>query len=487
MALSLNFHNPSCSIALLFVELWNEAGKWSPAQRATAEKPNLGFITDISKALEQPNAQAVLQDLKAFLATHAAGSRKGRVLAVMHAIDQIFYRIHPRALLVSASVASRPNIPEWLRDLRDKRYLSGGYGGNKGFRLVPRGPLARRPRDESASNADSLADRFAALAVVPHRFLQENRPIKILHRLIGLDALRGVMPASDPGRETVAFIPVAERATDLVWDVRTLSGKEFVNFKMASTVEPAAQIIKALSQAGFVDIAMAPEFVMSGEQADKLSSALSQLGSKSPRLLIAGSGPTQETEEGQSWNEARTLNSYGTELWRQRKIWPAAITGDRAAQYGISSSDTALIFEDTAAGDEIVIVDVDSLGRCVILVCQDIQSYPLSEDLIRQFQPDWVFTPVLDPGVAVGRWVHQRTFSLSAVSQARFLVASSIALAKILDPKNEPACGLAVGPLASISPDEGRIYAEAKIVDGSSPGYVIIRWREGKWKSTTVS
>jgi hypothetical protein len=128
------------------------------------------------------------------------------------------------------------------------------------------------------------------------------------------------------------------------------------------------------------------------------------------------------------------------------------------------------------------------LGRCVILICQDIEARPLAEDLIRHFQPDWVFMPILDPGITVGRWAHQRTFSLSAVSQARFLVACSTTMVRWPDNcSDEPACGLAVGPKETTPPDQGRLHTLVSIVAGSSPGYATVTWGSGLWEKTTLS
>jgi len=483
------------SPARLFINLWRHAGAWSPEQRLLELDPQI--IAKAENALERPTAQDVFDSLNRLLGTHAPGADappdkdgRGKILAIMQAIDGMFFRIHPRARLVATSAAPRPNLPNWLRELRDNRSLSGDYGDDGDYRLIPRGPLLRSQRDKNASNAESFADRFAALTVVPHRLLHENRPIKISQRVIGADMARGVIPSRNSGEEIVAFIPIAEQANDFVISELPLSGQKFVDFRIDSTVDAADRLISALHQVDYADITITPEFVMPEEQADKLpNSLLHSFKSQPSRIIIAGSGPTQSTHEDLPWNEARIFNGVGKELWRQRKIWPAGLKENRAIECKLSSPGKhGLIMEYNAAGNEIVIVDADGLGRCVVLICQDLESLPLSEELLRQFQPDWVFTPVLDRDIKTGGWVHQRAFNLSALSQARFLVANSTTLARRAGSTDEPACGLAVGPKPRTDQDGGRRYNLVSIADKSSPGYAIITWCSNtEWKETTIS
>jgi hypothetical protein len=485
------FSPPSPSPASLFIELWHRAGAWTPTHRATASKPSPLIIDAVRGALKQPDTKGAHDALARLLTSNGSNDadERGRILTVMREIDKVFLTIHPRMPVVPPSAGRRPSIPTWLRDLRSQRNSSGDYGQDADHRLVPRGPLVRGARDEAASNADSLADLFAALAVVPVRFHQEYRPITVAHRVLPAGAARGVVRSPTPGSEVVAFIPVAERHADLIATEREIFGRKFVDFQPGPEMNAAERVIGALVQAGKVDIAMAPELVMPEDHADRLADALLSGVAASPRVIIAGSGPTRDRDEEQSWNEARVLNGRGAELWRQRKMWPAALKQARALECKLSDpGPTGQILEDTAAGGEVVIVDIDGLGRCVILICQDIEARPLAEDLIRHFQPDWVFMPILDPGIAVGRWAHQRTFSLSAVSQARFLVACSTTMALWQDDSTkEPACGLAVGPKETLPREQNRLHALVSIVAGSSPGYATITWGSGLWENTTLT
>jgi hypothetical protein len=484
------------SPAQLFIDLWKKAERWRPDQRTTAPRPDASFIDSANQALEQPTAQAAYDALQALLAHKTPTQEKhGRILAVMQAIDRMFIRIHPRAPVVATAAGPRPRIPEWLGELRDIRSMTGDYGKTKTHRLIARGPLLRASRVEAASGGDSLADRYAALAVVPTTLPHEGRPIRIRHRCIAIDAGRGVACGHRPGEETVAFIPVAELSDDLESAVGTFNGRSYADYRIHPGIDPAERILQALDAANAVepvDIAIGPEFVVSEAHADSLQARL-----PSPkrlfRLIVAGSGPTRTVDAatGMAWNEARILNGSGAELWRQRKIWPSQLTHSRAVEYQlpVDPNTGGPVWERNAAGVEVVIADADGLGRCVVLICQDIQCLPFTEDLLRQFQPDWVFTPVLDPGVEAGRWAHQRAFALSGLSNTRFLVASSLSLAKRLKLASEPACGLAVGSKTSADADKGRLCAAVKSSPGVSPACAMLTWRSGapEWKESTLS
>jgi hypothetical protein len=148
------------------------------------------------------------------------------------------------------------------------------------------------------------------------------------------------------------------------------------------------------------------------------------------RLLVAGTANTNERDvANQPWNEAVVANQYGVELWRQKKLWPSEITPERAAEFGITETDGVGNFhEDVASGAQVDVVDIDSLGRCVILICQDITSADLALPLITDVQPDWVFVPIMDRGFAEKSWFSDIGQSLCTHSQTRIVGVCSTAL-----------------------------------------------------------
>ncbi|WP_139812054.1 hypothetical protein [Ensifer aridi] len=488
--LSGDSRNPSA----LFIALWQAAEKWTPSERACAIKPNTDFERQIERALalsEAEHAYIALAECLGVSTGREAGYR-GQVLAMMQAIDRCYYSVHPRNVGLVPSAGKRVRLPEWLLEARELREVTGSYWRTDDVWLVARGPLCRPSRHPVAANADTLADRFAALGVVASCLRQEGREISVKQKFVAVDAARGIQASRDVGRERVIFVPVAEDADDISKTEVRRGENSFVDFRVSTGIDPAKRIVDALSCAGTVDILLAPELVMSEEDADRLVQKLNE-GFNAPRILVSGSGPTRATKDGQAFNEARVLNSFGAELVRQRKIWPAGITRELAISYGLSDPGEGQIFEDIASGEEIIVMDADGLGRCVILICQDLQSRPLADELIRMYQPDWVFIPVMDYGVAVGRWAHRRTSELSSLSQARFIVASSLTLARWLSMSPSPACGMAVGPSVpaptdgSAPDDAERVLAFAYIDPSVKPGFSVLTWRSGNWSKTEVS
>lgn len=476
------------SPADLFLQLVDQAEAMSSRQRQTATK-NEDFKSKIAKALQINSGQEAVDAIKNLIQKESVKAlpidKNGCILSAMQAIDECFFYIHPRAQFVPAK---KPQIPSWLRDLRDNRFLSGAYASNDNYRLVARGPLLRRDRDEIASNAENFMDRFAALSIVKHGLMLNTRTIKIQHIVIGLSAADGVVGSKNPGHEEIIFIPIAEKKIDLVLTQRDVSGQGYVDYRLNSALDAANIIHSTLCMAGGVDIAFAPELVTTEASADSLALMLGNRA-VSTRLIIAGSGHTNTLSvDNVAWNEACILNGKGAELWRQRKLWPAGLTADQAEKYYLDKPTSELLMEDNAEGDMLVVADVDGLGRCVVLICQDIEAQPLSNELVRQFQPDWVFIPVLDPGVLPGRWAHARAFNLSDSSNARFMVSSSLALADLLVPPVVVSCGMAVGPKAANvdDGDAGRVFKEVSVEPGSSPAFARLIWRSAGWQQTKV-
>lgn len=471
--------------ANIFIEFWQLANAMTGFQRQTAEIADNDLNRTIAAALMQDNAQDVATSLTQIHAGHSrlAIDTNGCILSIMRAIDELFYHIHPRAQFIPSA---RPKMPRWLREMRGRRTSFGHYAQNADWRLVTRGPLVRRDRDETASNAECLADYFSALAVVPHTVIHNQKKLAIQHTVISTGTAQGVRAAKNAGAEKVVFIPVAEEADHLLISEREVNAQKYADFRLAPPLNAAETIIKALNACEAADIALAPEFVVTEEHADELAAQLHSV-STPPRLLLAGSGQTiSRNSDDLPWNEARMLNTIGCELWRQRKIWPAGSAASTAKNYGMQDPGDKLNMEDTAEGDCIVIADIDGLGRCVVFICQDCKLSPAALQIIENYQPDWVFVPILDAGINMGRWAHQQGFALSENSLARFMIVSSTALAKLAYPNEERACALALGPKAPTEHDKGRMLCEVHIEAGSNPGYGTLHWRHGDWQQSIL-
>ncbi|RMN30499.1 hypothetical protein ALQ61_02401 [Pseudomonas coronafaciens pv. zizaniae] len=467
----------------LFMECWEAGRRLSGAVVTNIMLPDNVFKDSVDEALLSEDADESYTKLKSLWADDGTGAAKGRMLIIARAIDSFFNLIHPRALY-SAKTWEPISLAHWMREMKSQRQGTGVYARAGKYLLIPKGPLTRDRRDEFASSAYSFSDQFEFLAVVPTQLLNDTMPITVDVITMAQDWSKGVGPANSRGDETVAFVPVAQLSEHLHIAERTHNGQHFADFSLAAPLD-AAEILKSqIDDVGFADIVFAPELVVDEGAADRLQK-LMRNGARQTRIIVAGSGATVEQQDGMSWNEARVMNGRGTELWRQRKVWQAGLDKTRAKALGLTTIPaTGLVMEDNHAGSKIIVADIDGFGRCVVLICQDLQANPLASELIRCYQPDWVFVPILDSGAGVARWAHQRAYELSAISPARFLVASSTSMADMLSAGDVP-CGLAVGPKNAIGPDAGRMLCTVR-AHKLPHGHGILVWRSEGWMKTIM-
>ncbi|MET4691224.1 hypothetical protein [Sinorhizobium fredii] len=214
----LDFAGSSAGPSSLFVALWDVAKDWDPSARASARPPGPRFAADIEGALLSDSIADVRDALRDTLKISVLdqASYRGQILAVMKAIDRAFYTIHPRVASLAPSTGVVSKVPEWLKEAREWRQVFGVYHEDEASRLIARGPLCRPSRHPTSANADTLADRFAALEVVPRSLNQSGRLVSISHKFLPVDAARGIEAAANVGHESVAFFPVAENAADIV-------------------------------------------------------------------------------------------------------------------------------------------------------------------------------------------------------------------------------------------------------------------------------
>lgn len=475
----------------LFAYLWLrvEESKY----RARAKRPDEAIKAAAQAALACDDAEECFDGLAALIPTEDSDALEpfvsiGRILWTMDWIDTEFYKIHPRAVVLSASLASGFSLPSWLENLVDARIINGVYHDTGSHRVIPHGPLRRKSRDQEDIHAEGLAERFSSLAVVPSFLRLRERPITLSHRVVGFSSVRGVTPGNGPHREIAAFIPIAEDEGDLVLTPKHEESQGFIDFQMHPSINAAERLVAALKVSGDLDIAIASELVMREDHADEIPTRLAAEPDINCRLIVAGSGQTRGTDYGSPWNEAQIFNGLGTPLWRQRKIWPARIDQPTAARYLVSEPGPSPHLEEaTASGDQIEVVDIDSFGRCVVLICQDFEATPLTPELIRHLQPDWIFVPILDNGIDIGRWVHQRAFALSGESSARFLISCSTTLAALSKKSGVIYCGLAIGARDRSDDQEGRLACACEVSPGKSPGHAVLNWATAPWKKTLLS
>lgn len=477
------------SPAETFIRMWMEARHWSPMRRArsAADPAKRGLVERIIGQEDGDEVSLNLMDLVEQERARSGESPVGLILATLKALDEKFYAVHPRVGRVPVALAARPSLPDWLDAAVADRVMQGYYARLDGFILLPRGPLHRPAALPSSRSAESMRDRYRALAVAKDVSAQEHRPIRIDVAFIGQAAMHGVVSPTVLGEEAIAFVPVAVAQDDLERTARDDGDERFVAVGPAAGFDPASILIQAIRQTGEADIVIAPEFAIPTVASESLSRKL-KASPVQAKLIVAGSGNTVPDANGHVWNEARVYNHRGVEVWRQQKIWPAGILEGRALDYGLGRPGaTGLVFEDTDADDTCRVVDIEGFGRAVVLICQDLQSYPLASDLMTQYEPDWVFTPILDNGVKIGRWMHQRAYDLSKLGQSRFVVSSSTSMRfwGSGPPADMPSVGLAVGPAEPAGTETPRAVVEAALALPTDH-VVKVTWGHGRWLQTSL-
>ncbi len=464
-----------------FLELWRTANGWSHMDRSEAFTADKNLNTELKHILWQDDELKVVDDLK-----HISQERSSTdalkisfVLTCMKCIDEIFSHIHPRFLSQAGHTILKK--PMWLNQYQIHRLEKGYFAKDQKSYLIARGPLLRSNRSENAFNAESLADRFSALSVTNRQFEKDANFINIEINVISTEAVHGVPLGNRAGKEHIVCVAIAEDSDDICTNSCQRGDSGFISYEISPDVNSAQRMFEAIRQTDKLDIAVAPELVMPHADAEKLASMLSS-SSMDCRMIIAGSGNSPSEDGKPPWNESNILNASGMCLWKQRKIWPANISAEQAKQMGFCDDPTAaLYYEDNSDDKTLIIADIDSLGRCLVLICQDLKETIISE-LIRQYQPDWVFVPILDHGIDPGRW-HQRTIQpLSELSQARFLVSSCMTLARRKCPDDPPNIGMLHGPFLPEAGEIERGIAFVKSQSSDSPHFVAFRWDEIKWQ-----
>jgi hypothetical protein len=442
----------------------------------------------LEKALRLDDDADVVSKIEGILTTFGDGPQfRGLVLLIMRRIDDLFLEVHPRSLRLSPVIGRRTALPAWLLRAASTRRMSGVFGETGDRWLVARGPLSRRQRGEHESYADSLDDRFAALSVVPKFLKQEARRIDVAMRVIDLDAISGVpgIVGRSVGEERLCAVPLAEEPGDILLKEHTSGATTFVTFSPVDEAKFGKRLVSAIASAADIDIGVGPEFLVPHQAVSAAVSELRNLPKAPCRLLLLGSGATKELEDGQPWNEASIVNGIGTLLWKQRKIWPASIDERRAAEWGLIDSGKGQRFENNAAGEKIEIVDIDSVGRCAVLICQDFEATPMTPELLRRWQPDWVFVPIMDRGVVEGGWFHRRAHALANYSHARFVAVTSTGLPRT--GAGGPTACLLVACANSgdgVAPDRAMT---CKPVDPrAKPGHATVDFGNEPWKQTTT-
>jgi predicted amidohydrolase len=146
------------------------------------------------------------------------------------------------------------------------------------------------------------------------------------------------------------------------------------------------------------------------------------------RLLIGGSSLRTPDAASAPHNECTVFDRIGRVLWRQCKIDPYAMEARKMAQYGVSPLTSKPHMELAKAGDTLAIRESATLGRMLVLICEDLAQDSPGKRVRRELVPDWIFVPILDGSIEPGRWVHQEALEASKL-RCRVIVTNSMTLA----------------------------------------------------------
>lgn len=481
--------------AALFLALWDYLNERVARQDLTAaSRPSKEVAESFEAALETSDARMATERLVLAverwwiekLDSVGKKTRAGLVLGAMHALDDAFLEIHPRTLM-GLSAASSGTIRPWLTKLKSKRIEHGFYAELKACVLVPRGPFARHARGRLESATFSLVDQFGSCAVAPRTITEDGRRIILSPKVIDQGAARGVAPRPDRrGSEAISLAPLAESHGDLVTSVTREDGRTFIDVEKGPSFHPSALFSSIIRECQDSDVVVFPELVIGGDDKTILADVLSTMsGTARPRMVVGGSGLEPN---GSEWphNVSSILNGAGHALWEHRKVAAYGMLKDTFGNLNIPDiSGADQLMEKISWSDSVTIGDVEGFGRCVVLICQDLMMKSL-EELLRCYEPDWLFIPILDSGTSFARWPFKRVVDLSAIGPTRFVVVSSLTMQHWRKKHySGEQIGVAVGPRHINSRDNGTDRPSvAQEINCESPKkrHGTTRWRHGDWK-----
>lgn len=466
------------ALALRILDLVQDFLKLSADQQLAAQTRQDGWRTHLRQGLgmDSISACAHLDKLLQIAATLPEPGKHEAQWQCIVELDAQFGQIHPRQPSRVAGGASR-NLPAWLKDLKRLCENQGFFAEKDGKRLLLRGPLGRAARSQDDTYAcDALACcSYLTLAACSYSF--QNRDIAI-EQACHASNDGGVLAASNP-HAALCLLPLAKYASDLSTTEKTIGNTPGTDYRLAQHLNAADLIWQGLQEGQCchpkLDLLMAPELLVRAEHVQALRGKL-QAAPQPVRLLLAGSGHSEEQNAaGMHWNEACLLNHRGKLLWKQRKIWLAASGEPRHYEYN-------------AAGDRIVLADLDGFGRCLVLICQDCK-LDFMRSLLAEWQPDWILIPILDYEASPGRWMHQQGFDLSEVSPARILVLSSLALGDTdAASPHSPAskhCALAICAKKPPDMDKARALQSVNLLTDAAQAATLV-WDSSTWPQSTL-
>lgn len=462
-----------------FIKSWSNLNSLDKSIILQLKKPLPGVERGkLNEAFEDKyiTEQALISTINNYCEDEDLKKSREKILYVMRAIDMAFSKIHNRSI-------QDKGLPEWLATYKAGEDFPR-FGSCDGLYLIPNGPLLRESRDQYASGGELFSENFHSLRVVNSIYTHTHGSTTIKHIHIQNSSHLGIFTKPDYKVSTIGFFPVMTSKNDIKTDVVQDGENCYVKFSGTNNISKNLEL--AFSKNPKCDIGIAPEFSIAEIELQNLLDSYRNF-ENAPELFVAGTGDTTSIEPQTKWpwNEARVLNSSGAILWTHRKIWPATLSNNVHDSYGIDTTSSEA-HEANANGSSLTIADIEGFGRCLILICQDIELDSLVSSVLTDFQPDWVFVPILDSGKFHGRWAYQSATNKSKHSQARFLIANSGAYQSLVNSEFE--CGMCIGPrgVPKGSTEKGRQRAEILTSEDLKAG--TINWEadgssDARWKN----
>jgi hypothetical protein len=400
-----------------------------------------------------------------------------RAYVVAACIDRAFEAIRPSAFRHARVQTFNGSLAEFRRQW----LTQGSYGRQPSVlgHVIPKGPL-RRDRDEGG-NGDNLENLFHNLTVALPGAFGSGHSFTV--RVLPYD-----MSPQVPDDSRLGFVPLAESAEDLRFTPRMLNDRPFLDVEPrdeAALADRARAAVGKLNAEG-VKVALFPELCVSPAIRAAIRDALPSDGSL--ELLVLGSGASADTDgKGRKYNECVVLNGSGEELWSQRKMNGYHMDSTNMEKYGVTAVVAGADHREWTVSDKhMVIVDTTDGRRIVVLICEDLNQDKPSRLATRLLRPDWIFSPVLDGSLNVGRWTQRRGWDLSYEFGSRVVVSNSMTLHARFRKKdgNQPnTCGVG---LCIDDKEAQRFHVATVSLSDASPVVSIVDWVAKDWKKAMV-
>lgn len=474
----------------LFASLWSTV---APCAGAIIARPWDGRLAPEFNAILQRLSEAqdphVPPEIEAYLAGHSVSFTCGvtapveRAFVVMCALDGAAVAIHPAMPNRLPGLARAPT--GMLAAMKARRTTTGHYADVPGTGIVvPKGHLvsrnATRPDDASEASGTDLGHQFTHLTLAPHP--GNGRTIRFI-----APAPSKFFVSSDR-TDCVGLAPIAEDFDDIDFVATKRGDRPYLDAipRSPMLVDRIAASVIALLDEG-AGVIVLPELVGSVAAIEALRLKLRNRGSGTEGLILAGTGASTSLEQSTMLphNEAVLIGANGRILAQQRKLHLFNMGFERMRACEINAvpgCETRNHMEDAAAGTELVVCDLQGLGRVMTLICEDLQQQVPGGDLALLLRPDWILTPVLDVSQKVGRWAHARSIEIGRKTLSRIVISCCATLAVRMSGGRTLADTR--GPINTGICYDGASDRRFKLVESTGalkPDRTIVKWESSTW------